>query len=78
MVQLYVSHLRRLLEGNGAEIVTRATVDVGDAVVGEQSRGAAHVTFLDNDAKAIRLIGENVANAQTPGYARRRVVLRPS
>ncbi len=25
------------------------------------SRGAAHVTFLDNDAKAIRLIGENVA-----------------
>jgi 16S rRNA (guanine966-N2)-methyltransferase len=25
------------------------------------SRGAAHVTFLDNDAAAIRLIGENVA-----------------
>src|SRR4029077_5005955 len=25
------------------------------------SRGAAHVTFLDNDARATRLIGENVA-----------------
>lgn len=25
------------------------------------SRGAAHVTFLDNDARSIRLIGENVA-----------------
>ena len=25
------------------------------------SRGAAHVTFLDNDARSIKLIGENIA-----------------
>jgi len=34
------------------------------------SRGAAHVTFLDNDAAAIRLIGENLRKMGEAGNAR--------
>ena len=43
------------------------------------SRGAAHVTFLDNDARAIRLIGENVARLGETAAAKvvRADALRP-
>jgi len=34
------------------------------------SRGAAHATFLDNDATAIRLIGENLRKLDETGNAR--------
>jgi 16S rRNA (guanine966-N2)-methyltransferase len=34
------------------------------------SRGAAHATFLDNDASAIRLIGENVRKLGEAGSAK--------
>ncbi|HEY4747891.1 MAG TPA: RsmD family RNA methyltransferase, partial [Steroidobacteraceae bacterium] len=34
------------------------------------SRGAAHVTFLDNDAMAIRLIGENLRKLGETGAAK--------
>jgi 16S rRNA (guanine966-N2)-methyltransferase len=34
------------------------------------SRGAAHVTFLDNDAAAIRLIGENLRKLGETGAAK--------
>ncbi len=34
------------------------------------SRGAAHATFLDNDATAIRLIGENVAKLKETAAAK--------
>jgi 16S rRNA (guanine966-N2)-methyltransferase len=34
------------------------------------SRGAAHVTFLDSDVKAVRLIGENVARLGETGAAK--------
>ena len=42
------------------------------------SRGAAHVTFLDNDASAVRLIGENLRKLGETGRGQGRARRRPA
>ena len=64
----------RLLAVLAAELPDARVLDLfaGTGALGLEalSRGAAHATFLDNDATAIKLIGENVAKLGETGAAK--------